>query len=305
MLQTGSPFVYASAGQSDRPVDMMVDASGLIYLSGESGYGSEQGLFVLQLNSDLTQSWVRTYKSTDGDGDHAGLLTSVPGGGVVLHGANHNGSGLEYYLVNYSADGTQLFVAADSDEYCFWDPSWWISGRWYKKTDTPPTTWYALGFLAGTSVSLVERTEGDYSFFPESFGDMTAYYFYDPTAHETTGAYVTLDNGLKGEAVFSGGDPDNVQLTKVIDPDGNTYWLLWGTNVYVGHDDVVIEKTAANEWTAYTFDRTATTIDELSQSMSLIGPVANPESLVLPGLGDWQTYCDAHGITVEYPSPSA
>ncbi len=306
VLQTGSPFVYAASGaRNDIPSYLLIDSADHIFLSGVSGNNSDTNLFVVRLNTDLTQVWTGTYRSAGSlRDDHGGYLTSGVNGGVVLHGAQKMDSA--YYQVSFDANGVQRPVEVDPGEHCFGNNNEWYAGRWSQETDSgdgSSTTWTSAAYMKGTEATLVERTEGETGA-PASFGGMTGYYFYDAAVHDVTGGFYKFDNGATGEAVFPDGDTDSAQFTKLSYPGGDTLWFLWGDSRYEGESDVVIKKTAAGDWTAYTFDPNATTLEEQLQGWTLIGTVADPGSLELPELGDWTTYNDAHGITVEYPGLS-
>jgi hypothetical protein len=207
-----------------------MDSSNNIYILGMSTTGNSpnNSLVLIKLNSDLTQQWVISYTTGDGtNGDHGGYLNFDSNGNIVLHGAQHKSDAFpEYYQVTYDTAGNQISVAADPIDRCFniWSP--WC-GRGYKDAESDGT-WYSLGFVEGTETAIVERSTLD--FFPEEYGIMTNYNFYDPATLTDIGAYVEFANGVKGEARFRNGDGDSFYITKIIDSALNTTWFLWNVD---------------------------------------------------------------------------
>ena len=290
---------------------IIVDASGNVIVSGRTGDWPDTDLFIAKIDPNLDELWAKTYDSTFSD--ECGYLELDADGDIILHGNAWNqgetlGTHPEYYKVKFnSLDGTNQPAVYDELELNT-GGSWlgiWNSGREYQDTEIQggmPQIWRTLGYKHGTGLSIVGYNEGGVEYFPLSYGGMTAHAFIDLVTGKDIGVQCVFANGMEGEAVF-GDSTEDFYATKMygLPDDTSTYWFLWGEDVYDGYDNVVIKKTVDDQWTAYQFDNGAEMFEDLMQGWTEIGPVADPASLVLPELGDWEEYCALKNITVEYP----
>ncbi len=313
--QVGAPYIYPVSGNSSSisPAYIKVDPLNNIFILGVTGNWPDNSLFLIKLNSGLTQQWVRTYVTGEGNNDHGGYLTFGSNGTIILHGAQHESIAFpEYYQVTYDTNGTEISFEPDPIGRCFniWDP--WC-GREYKSIESDGT-YYSLGFMEGTETTLVERSMED-GFFPPEYGMMTIYDFLDPTTFVSTGVYVEFENGgVTGEVVF-GDEEDEFYITKVIDSSSNTDWFLWNvdytysggvlTITNSGSHYVVIQRTSGGVWTASTFTPDPATFTDILQGWVSIGIISNPVSLTLPELGDWWQYCRDNNFIPEFPALSS
>ncbi|MBF0217008.1 MAG: hypothetical protein HQL30_08460 [Candidatus Omnitrophica bacterium] len=292
-----------------------VDTSNNVFVTGTTypaGDYTLRDLYVVKIAPDLTSFWSETYDS--GHQDAGGYLIVNADGSVTIHGDQYDGSDsdLDDYAVTFNSEGQRVSVER-SALGIYYSGIWygaWESGRDYKNTkikDGLSTGMYCYAFGLNSGDVLIQYgTPSDFSF-PSSYGNVLAYSFMDPLTGRSTGYSGVFDNGVKGEAIPLPNGTDGVKFTKLYDipGDNSTYWFLWGENVYEGKDNVVIKRTAGGEWTAYTFIPNTHSVPELLDGWTLIGPVADPSSLILPELGDWGEWCSDNNIVPEFPPLSS
>ena len=138
--ESGSDFAtvkYNPAGQqlwaktfnrtgngSDFPVAIAVDASGNVYVTGDTiGLQTRYDYSTVKYDSNGNQLWVATYNGAGNDDDYAIGLAVDGAGNVYVTGFSVTASGdTDYATVKYGPDGRQLWAAtydgpARSDDY--------------------------------------------------------------------------------------------------------------------------------------------------------------------------------------------
>lgn len=303
-------YQYATP-ESEWISSVNVDLSGNIFISGSKSMSPNSDLFIVKIRPDFTKAWDDTYNS--GFNDWRGYTTFDSDGNVVLHGTcyDSDGSHPDVYKVMYDSNGNAGGAVYDGEgDFDAWQNGAWISGREYKRTSIKggvSTDWDYYGFRQNTGQSLVVYGVPNFPLIPSSYGNMLGFGFLDVNIGEITNFFAIFDNGMRGESEIVQGENAGVKVTKTynIPEDDSTYWFLWGDNVYEGQSNVVIKKTAAGVWTAHKFIPNTQDIGQLMQGWTLIGPVADPASLVLPELGSWSNWCVDNGIMPEFPPLSS
>jgi|GEM_PF-5780592 len=294
-------------GGYDSVTDILVDSSGGIYVSGTTGDWPDQGIFIIKLNPDFTETWRDVHNSAYKD--NGGYLSMDRLGNIELHGYSQDDPEYQYFKFNYTPEGVRAPINHDGlrpnipNIYL----GLWSTGRRYQYTSTQDSHTRlskALGYELGTGIVILEEIEGE-EYFPQDYGAMTSYIFIDPVTYKDIGVRGVFANGTEGEAVF-GDDGEGFYITKISGYDDNAYWFLWDVE-YDGAPNkyVVIEKTQAGVWTAYNFNSSAQSFEELMGGWTEIGPIANPENLDLPELGDWWKWVINEAIVPEFPSLSS
>ncbi len=98
-----------SAGKADEPADMVIDASGNVFVTGyETDADGVTNFLTIKYNASGSQGWVATY---DGGGsDNAVGIALAPDGGVYITGATVQGSYPDFGIVKYTATGAEEWV---------------------------------------------------------------------------------------------------------------------------------------------------------------------------------------------------
>ena len=320
--QVGIPYLYPVSvdSGSNVPAYIKVDSSDNIFIMGITMTGGtpDNSLFLIKLNSDLTEQWVRTYATGDGsNGDHGGYITFGTNGDIIVHAAQHKSDAFpEYYQIAYDINGTQKSVEPDSVGRCFNIGSPWF-GREYTCVDSDGT-YYSLGFVEGTGKTIIDRSPEDVTVsegFPSDFGAITVFNYIN-TANEDIGYRIEFENNntiVEGVPNDGGWLPTKFKNYYFENHIGSTWWLFWDVNhTYVdgkltvtngGGQYIAIEKTSTGPYNAYTFTKPGkdSTVSSVMASIVSIGVVTDLGSLTLPELGSWEEYNALHNITVEYP----
>jgi hypothetical protein len=307
--QVGNPYVFDNGGFESVSY-ICIDSSGNIIISGTTdpaGTWDATKLYIVKLAPDLSKVWHAVYDP--GCDSFGGYLTFDAAGNICLHGdaADSPDLSLESYAVTYNPLGQQLSVGHSRLDIRY-SGIWygcWESGRDYMyrivNSGTVTEENYCYGYADNTGTALVRFGDVSGDYFPESYGKLLVHVFVDPEEYFDVGYYCMFDNGAYGEAV---GD---IQVTKAcnLPGDASIYWFLWGDDAYEGYDNVVIQKTVSGQWFAHSFMPNYENFEALLSGWSLIGEIQNPETLLLPELGDWWQYCDDNGIVPEFPALSS
>jgi len=175
-------------------------------------------------------------------------------------------------------------------------------GREYALQNSADDMHYLYGYVYGTDRRLLEYNTSvvGTGWIPPADQGVVVYKYYDnENSGAPTACQLELDNGLIVEGLYD--QADVIRPTKALYPTGVTNWFLWGIGVYQGNDNVVIKKDG-DTWTAYTVNGGTALADVLNEAnWTLIGTVADPNSLDLPELGDWKQYCIDNEIVPEFP----
>jgi hypothetical protein len=100
------------AGGSDRAIDMIIDGSGNVYVTGFSyGDTTNDDYATIKYDSEGNQLWVKRYDGAAGDRDRTSSMCSDASGHIYVTGASHDSEGYDdYATVKYDPDGIELWV---------------------------------------------------------------------------------------------------------------------------------------------------------------------------------------------------
>jgi uncharacterized delta-60 repeat protein len=108
----------------DRATALAVDASGNVYVTGESeSSGTYSDYATVKYNSSGTELWVSRYNGPENGDDYATALAVDASGNVYVTGwSDGSGTYRDYATVKYNSSGTELWVAryngpGNSDDY--------------------------------------------------------------------------------------------------------------------------------------------------------------------------------------------
>jgi hypothetical protein len=102
------------ANHDDSAIEMAVDSSGNVYVTGSSkGNGTGQDFVTIAYDSSGNLRWVRRYNGPGNDKDEAHAITLDKSGNVYIIGSSHGGFDtiLDYTTIKYDSDGNELWVA--------------------------------------------------------------------------------------------------------------------------------------------------------------------------------------------------
>ena len=101
---------YNGGHGSDSPADMIVDAGGNIYVTGQSTRGTNDDYATIKYDAAGTQQWVRRYDGPAttfaNDYDRAAALAVDANGNVFVTGNSSD----DFATVKYDAAGTEIWV---------------------------------------------------------------------------------------------------------------------------------------------------------------------------------------------------
>jgi uncharacterized delta-60 repeat protein len=112
---------YANPLGDDRAIDMAVDASGNVYVTGtSSGLGTADDYATVKYNSLGEQQWVSRYNGPGNTQDRVAGLAIDGEGNVYVAGSSGEGSEnrSDYVTIKYSSSGAQQWTARYTN---FWD----------------------------------------------------------------------------------------------------------------------------------------------------------------------------------------
>lgn len=110
---TWGPTLYDQNNDFDTPTDLVVDASGNVYVTGFSYYNALQdaNYATVKLNSGGVQQWAMTYNGTASDYDKANALVVDGSGNVIVTGRSVGNTGAENYVtILYNSGGTEQWT---------------------------------------------------------------------------------------------------------------------------------------------------------------------------------------------------
>jgi len=101
----------------DAPAKMLLDSAGRIYIAGSSDSAlNGTDAFVAKYSATGSRLWVKRFNGTADSADRALALRARPGGGVYVAGSTNSlDTGEDGLLLAYTAAGSRLFVARDTD----------------------------------------------------------------------------------------------------------------------------------------------------------------------------------------------
>jgi len=110
---------------SDRPTELHVDASGNVYVAGDSNLpDGSSGYATVKYDPDGSELWAARYDDPDMEDSSPAGISTDPAGNVYVAGSSytamHVGPGLWFYYghisaVKYDTDGNELWVARYED----------------------------------------------------------------------------------------------------------------------------------------------------------------------------------------------
>ena len=101
-----------SDNSTDAPADLVVDASGNAFVTGQSkGKGSGFDVVTIKYNPVGELLWMSRYDSIKHDRDEGTALTLDPDGNLIVVGASKSNNDFDYLTLKYSSAGTMLWQA--------------------------------------------------------------------------------------------------------------------------------------------------------------------------------------------------
>lgn len=95
----------------DSPAAIIVDTSGIVYVTGESEDKETRTDFVtIKYYDDGDTGWVRRYNGPENSWDEANSMVMDRSGHVYVTGKSKNSSDFDYVIIKYDASGNQLWV---------------------------------------------------------------------------------------------------------------------------------------------------------------------------------------------------
>ncbi len=103
---------YSGTGNGDDIANHVeVDASGNVYVTGQSWNGNDFDYATVKYNPSGQQQWVSRYDGGNGNDTAKSIKVDGDNGYVYVTGSSAgNGTGLDFATVRYASDGTQLWV---------------------------------------------------------------------------------------------------------------------------------------------------------------------------------------------------
>jgi len=97
----------------DKAYDLALDASGNVYVTGESEWGSIwEDYITIKYDTDGNELWVARYDGPGSSGDYARKLAVDISGDVYVTGyGSGDGTELDYVTIKYDTNGNELWVA--------------------------------------------------------------------------------------------------------------------------------------------------------------------------------------------------
>ena len=104
-------FYDGPANAYDWPVDMTLDESANIYVTGYSmGAGTEEDFATVKYNRAGIEQWVARYNGTGNFSERARALALDGLGNIYVTGMTYDTSGTKYTSVKYNAFGIEQWV---------------------------------------------------------------------------------------------------------------------------------------------------------------------------------------------------
>lgn len=97
---------YDNAAGLDQAVDMVIDAAGNVYVTGDSFDGTSFNIVTVKYNNQGVEQWVAEFDGTANDVDQAGGIVIDNNGDVFITGYTYTGSGVDYDIVTEKYDGS-------------------------------------------------------------------------------------------------------------------------------------------------------------------------------------------------------
>lgn len=96
---------YDNAGALDQAVDMVIDAAGNVYVTGDSYDGTSFNIVTVKYNNAGVQQWVAEFDGAANGVDQAGGIVIDNNGDVFITGYTFTGSGNDYDMVTEKYSG--------------------------------------------------------------------------------------------------------------------------------------------------------------------------------------------------------
>jgi len=275
--------------------------------------------------ANLQESWIDVEV---GDvleaGDRLGRLVVVDPGSLNPEWFAHihwtiynriagNSESAHVYPGSYLSDQAEIQLEALYQRFGYQAPEeaynklFYDGGQTFYWMDQDGSEHYAFAYIAGSpGTGSLPGLLISYNPDIPGMGGGTTYYFYNSDM-ERIGGYGEFDNGIKGEFMIN--EAGEVIGTKMITDSGDTIWFLWGENVYEfngqWHSDVAIYRDADGEWRLYgDFSGDINNPEEIMEESywtMIASGIPEPDSSILPELGDWWQHCVNNGILPEFP----
>jgi len=291
-------FLTKDSNLPSNTIGMKIDEAGWIYVLLYD-FSTPEEFLLVAYNENGVEQWRRNRDCGDGSITFNTLFLNEKGN-LCIRGYILSGSQEQSFEVTYSTDGT--FLRQDNIHNHSYADRYFNTGRVMQEGDTE-----YFAYISGTNISLVTYIS---NLSPDIGGGALFYAFYNEHIRGEAIRMVT-ENGLIIDSNLLEGMvlEETAQITKLTYPSdlgGNTNWFLWGDNVYGEYDNVVIKKTQAGIWSAYTFPDTSNQAIIMDPSNWVyIGFISDPDMLDLPELGDWTLYCADNSIVPEFPPLSS
>jgi len=105
------------ASDADSPIAMGIDASGNVYVTGDStGDGADRDYATIKYDSDGNELWVARYDGPAEDSDSPTALAIDTSGNVYVTGLSRPyGTYVDYTTIKYDSNGNELWVAVHTE----------------------------------------------------------------------------------------------------------------------------------------------------------------------------------------------
>lgn len=100
-----------TALKNDRAVDLSVDASGNVYVTGESANSLNDDIVTVKYNSSGIQQWVAVFNGSANKNDSPDDMTIDNSGNIYVTAQTNNGSNTDYVTLKYNSSGVQQWNA--------------------------------------------------------------------------------------------------------------------------------------------------------------------------------------------------